>query len=100
MQRKLESLCLIQEWTKRHKVALGNLHTGSAEDSMPQNVEMEHQIPKRTYRMLNLPFLITQKYSYVNNKHLNGGVVSQRNKISFFLHSLVLPSVPGVLEPL
>lgn len=70
MQRKLEGLGLIQKWTKRHKVVLRNLYAGSAEDSTPQNVETEHQIPKHTYQMFRSLFLITQKYFYVNSKAL------------------------------
>lgn len=101
MQRKLESLCLIQKWTKRRKAAHRNLHTGSAEDITPQNAETEHQIPRRTYRMVNLPFFITQKYPYVNNKALKWRCsFPEKWNLSFFLHSLLLPGVPGISEPL
>lgn len=70
MQCQLESLGLIQKWTTRHKVALRNLYAGPAEDGTPQNVETEYQIPKHTCQMFSSLFLITQKYSYVNNKAL------------------------------
>lgn len=43
-------------------------YSGSSEDGVQLNLDMKHQSPKYTFLMFSLVFLITQKYSCVNNK--------------------------------
>lgn len=68
MQGKLETGVWSRNGPQDIRQYLGMPYTGSAEDGVQQNLDTEHQIHKYTFLMFSIVFLITHKYSCLNNK--------------------------------